>query len=59
MTLEGINIVEKETHRFLSRIKDAKERITNDSFALQGSKETGALKRSALDMKLELTRITR
>ena len=59
MTLENINDVEKELIRFNKRLKVAKLRIESDKYALIcGCKETGALKRSALDLKMELTKIT-
>lgn len=59
MTLETITIVEQEVHRFMKRLDDAKVRISSgDYYRYSGSKETGALKRSALDLKNELTKIT-
>ena len=59
MTLETINIVEQEVYRFMNRLDAAKARITSgDYYPCSGCKETGALKRSALDLKNELTKIT-
>ena len=60
MTLEDLEVVESEAKRFVNRLDSAKKRIKEDQFALiSGSKETGAVKRSALDLKMELTRITK
>jgi len=58
MTLETINEVEKELERFSKRLQEAKERIEDDSYWGRGCKETAALKRSALDLKNELTKLT-
>lgn len=59
MTLETINEVEAELLRFQKRLKAAKERIQGDNYWIfSGSKETAALKRSALDLKNELTKLT-
>lgn len=59
MTYEDLTTVEEETKRFLKRLNVAKTRIKEDNFALIcGSKETGAVKRAALDLKMELTKIT-
>lgn len=59
MTLETINQVEQEVYRFMKRLDAAKERIkSGDYYPCSGTKETGALKRSALDLKNELTKIT-
>lgn len=59
MTLEDILDVEYEIARFQKRIKLAKLKIAEDNRALYGCKETGALKRGALDLKLELTKLTK
>jgi hypothetical protein len=58
MTLETINEVEKELERFSKRLQEAKIRFTKDKWAYAGCKESGALKRSALDLKNELTKLT-
>ena len=57
MNLEQIKEVELELKRFTSRLKQAKERLTMDSGAEYGCKETGALKRASLDLKAELTKL--
>jgi hypothetical protein len=53
--LESVHI---ETERFLVKLEKAKARIDADSRSAYGCKETGALRRAALDLKNELTRIT-
>ena len=59
MTYEDLITVEEETKRFLKRLDAAKTRVKEDSFVLfSGSKETGAVRRAALDLKMELTKIT-
>ena len=59
MELETLNQIELEIKRFNTRLKAAKERLKVDSYAKYGCKETGAVKRAALDLKNELTKITR
>ena len=58
MTLETIEEVEIEINRFKQRLKAAKKRAKEDKYWLRGCKETAALKRAALDLKNELTKIT-
>jgi hypothetical protein len=50
--------VEAETNRFLTRLKEARFRFNADQYGASGSKESAALRRSALDLKQELTKIT-
>jgi len=60
MTLETINEVEKELERFSKRLQEAKTRIQADGYyTSSGCKETAALKRSALDLKNELTKLNK
>jgi hypothetical protein len=60
MTLNDLITAEKEAKRFLEKLSAAKARIKDDSFVLfSGSKETGAVKRAALDLKMELTKINK
>lgn len=60
MTLEEILEVEYETIRFQKRIAAVKLRVQEEGeYALRGCNETGALKRAALDLKLELTKLTK
>lgn len=59
MTLENIIEVENELKRFKQRLESAKKRFKEDKYANFGCKESGALKRSAMDLKNELTKLTR
>lgn len=59
MTEQNILEVEKEVERFQLRLFSIKQRIKDDKYALMGCKESGALRRSALDLKMELTKLTR
>ena len=59
MKLEDIKDIESELKRFNSRLKAVKKRINEDQYTLYGCKETGALRRAALDLKMELTKITK
>lgn len=59
MELNTITEIEKELTRFKLRLDATKKRLKEDSYAQFGCKETGALKRAALDLKNELTKITR
>lgn len=62
MEKENINDVlvgiQSELNRFQSRLIDYQERAKDDPGARYGCKESGALRRAALDLKNELTRIT-
>lgn len=61
MKLETINELESELKRFNKRLSEAKKRLTDNPYFNQeysGCKETGALRRAALDLKNELTKIT-
>lgn len=60
MTLEDINSVEQELIRFQKRLIEAKERMERKDFHYtSGTKETGALKRAAIDLKNELTKLNK
>lgn len=59
MELKDLEDTKKELVRFKIRLDDAIKRIKEDKYALYGCKETGAVKRAALDLKMELTKITR
>lgn len=60
MTLETIMEVEYELIRFQKRLYNAKKRIKgNNYYPCSGSKETAALKRGALDLKNELTKLNK
>lgn len=49
--------VKLETERFLKRLEAAKKRFSEHKWASRGTKESAALRRSALDLKQELTKI--
>jgi hypothetical protein len=60
MNIETIEEVEKELERFSKRLQEAKARLQEDgSCRWSGCKETAALKRSALDLKNELTKLNK
>ncbi len=60
MTLDDIISVEYEMIRFQKRIADTKKRIEEEGmYLLSGCRETGALKRGAMDLKNELTKLTK
>ena len=59
MELNTITEIERELTRFKLRLDAAKKRLKEDSYAQYGCKETGAVKRAALDLKMELTKITK
>ena len=58
MTQENLSEVKQELKRFEKRLNAAIERFKNDSYAKYGCKESGAVKRAAMDLKNELTKIT-
>lgn len=56
--MEDIVAVEHELKRFLKRLEAAKKRLKEDKYAtINDSRETGALKRAALDLKQELNKL--
>lgn len=59
MSLDDIISVEYELKRFEKRLQEAKKRFEKDEYAYAGSKESGALKRGAMDLKNELTKLTK
>jgi hypothetical protein len=59
MNLELLKDIENEVKRFSNKLKLTKERLTKDNYAHYGCKETGALKRAALDLKMELTKLNK
>lgn len=64
MELNNLKAIESELTRFTDKLKLAKKRIEEDGSDIghgnkklySGSKETGALKRAALDLKQCLTK---
>lgn len=59
MDLKQILEVQKELKRFNKRLEEMIVRAKADSYAFYGCKESGALKRGAMDLKNELTKITK
>lgn len=60
MTIQDIKDVEVELDRFQKRLKEAKVRyLESGDCMFYGCKESASLKRSALDLKSELTKITK
>lgn len=61
MDIKTLNEIEAEVKRFMKRLNAARDRIKNeDSFyGISGCKETGAVRRAALDLKLELNKISK
>lgn len=59
MKVETLKEVEAEVKRFLKKLEAAKKRLNEygDTYG-SGTKETGAVRRAALDLKVELTKIT-
>lgn len=59
MRIEELNDIKAELKRFEKRLNDAIKRIKEDDMvSITGSKETGAVRRAALDLKMGLTKIT-
>ena len=59
LSIELLNEVEIETKRFLKKLTATKKRLKEEQYAVRGCKETGAIKRASLDLKNELTRISK
>ena len=59
MQLEDLKSIKKEIARFNTRLNAAIKRVEEDTYAIYGCKETGAVRRAALDLKMELTKITK
>jgi hypothetical protein len=57
MDLQSIKEIRTELKRFNKRLIEAEKRLQSDYMAKYGCRETGALKRAALDLKMELTRL--
>lgn len=57
MDLQSLLDVQKELQRFEKKLKTAIVKVAEDAYYF--GKETGAVKRAALDLKNELTKITR
>lgn len=52
MDIKTLNEIELEVKRFMKRLNAARDRIKNESYCSMGCKETGAVRRAALDLKL-------
>ena len=60
MTETDLQVCIYEAERFLEKAKKAKKRMQSKDFHLfNGSKETGAVKRAALDLKMELSELNK
>jgi hypothetical protein len=62
MELKTLDNIKSEIKRFNIRLDAAYKRIKDENRSgayYSGTKETGALKRAALDLKMELTKITK
>lgn len=59
MKIEDLKDVSLELKRFEIKLKEAIKRASVDDFFIYGCKESGAVKRAALDLKNELTKITK
>lgn len=59
MTTEDLIEVKLELKRFSKRLDAAIDRFKKDSFAQYGCKESGAVRRGALDLKNELTKLSK
>jgi len=57
MIPENIEEAEKEAIRFLKKIREVKENQINKHIFTTASKETGALKRSSLDLARSLSKM--
>lgn len=59
MDVKMLNEIEAETLRFLKRLTAVKTRLLKEPIARYGCYETGAVKRAAIDLKNELTRLNK
>ena len=59
ITIKMLNDAESEMKHFAKRIKAAKDRLNSGDNLCAGCKETGAVRRAALDLKNELTNLTK
>ena len=57
MNIEQVIKAEYEANRFLERLRDVKKKYKDDKMLFYGSKETGALKRSSMDLSRVLTQL--
>jgi predicted nucleic acid-binding Zn-ribbon protein len=59
MRYEDLITVQNEINRFQERLSEMRKRANKDEYAFQGCKESGTLKRSAMDLKNELIKLTK
>jgi hypothetical protein len=57
VTIEDLDKVITETKRFLSVAQEARRRLYIDKYATYGCKETGAVRRSSMDLSRILVSI--
>lgn len=59
ITLDAsLDDVQAELNRFQTKLIEYRKRAENDKWAQRGCKQSASLRRSALDLKQELTKIT-
>lgn len=58
MLIDVLDDVQQELKRFQSKLIEYRDRANGDRWKGVGTKEAGAFKRAALDLKNELTKIT-
>jgi len=56
MKIERLNELREELKRFDKRLNAYEKKLSRNHFAAYGCTESGELRRSALDLKLSLTR---
>jgi uncharacterized protein YdcH (DUF465 family) len=56
MEISNLKKLKAELKRFETRLNEAIVRLEKDEYAQYGCKETGALKRSSIDLKNEMTK---
>jgi hypothetical protein len=59
MDIKTLNEIESEVKRFIKRLNAARDRIKNERYCSMGCKETGAVRRAALDLKIELNKLSK
>jgi len=59
MDLQSLLDIKSEIKRFNKRLDAAIDRFKKEEYAKFGCKESGAVRRGALDLKNELTKITK
>jgi len=57
MNLSTIKEVRQELERFIKRLAALEKRAESDSYTFHGCKETGALKRSSMDLSNVLVKL--